>query len=95
MRPNKEKIDFLNANTNHLVIDYTTDGGTCSEVLCRLTPSVEDALIEVGVDESWIDINRIELNEGGHVICLTHAGFDKCGAKWWHPDHGFMTYKFE
>lgn len=95
MRPDKKKIDYLNENTHHLVIDYTTDGETCAEVLCRLTPSVEDALIEVGVDKSWIDINQIKTKDGYDAICLTHAGFDKCGAKWWNPEFGFMTFKFE
>ncbi|OAZ49750.1 hypothetical protein [Paenibacillus polymyxa] len=95
MKPNKEKIDFLNANTHHLVTDYEADGETCGEVMVRLTPSVEDTLKAVGIDETWIALNRVELNDGGHGIDLTYAGFRKCGAVWWHPDHGFMTHRYE
>lgn len=95
MKTVKEKIEYLNSRTHHLVESYEADGTTCSEVLVPLTDEVEVTLSELGYDWNWIDANRIERTEGGYLIDITHVGFGKVGAKWWHPDHGFMTYKFE
>lgn len=91
MKPDKAKIEALNAAMHHLVMDYETDGTTCSEVWVPAKPEVKQSLLELGVEQEWIDINETEDGQ----IDLTHVGFAVCGAKWWHPEHGFMTYKFE
>ncbi|WP_256846852.1 hypothetical protein [Paenibacillus sp. Pae108] len=99
MQPNVEMINLLNATTHHLVIDYETDGETCGEVLVPLNDTVRTMLLELGMTAEWIDTNKIELSvehEGcKFAICTTQVGFQKCGAKWWHPDHGYMTHRFE
>lgn len=95
MKPNKVKIDLLNANTHHLVTDYEADGQSCILVTVPLTTEVKETLIAIGVKENWIESNSFEVSDGGKEIDLTHVGFKVCGAKWWHPTHGFMTYRFE
>jgi len=95
MKPDKIKIDLLNAKTHHLLSYYEVDGESCILVAVPLTPEVKKTLLAIGVEESWIDTNSIDVKDGEKEIDLTHAGFGVCGAKWWHPTHGFMTYRFE
>ncbi|MNH32595.1 hypothetical protein D3C79_930510 [compost metagenome] len=89
----EEKIDYLNANTHHLVTDYEADGNTCAMVMVELRPSVESALIELGKDETWIDVNRVETKDGKYEIDISDVGFQLCGAKYWHVDHGFLAQR--
>lgn len=94
MKPDKDKIDYLNSNTHHLVKNFKAEDGKCIEVMVKLTPNVEDTLLELGMSETWIDVNRVE-TDNGYEIDISEVGFKRTGAKWWDEEHGFMSYRYE
>ena len=89
-----QKIALLNT-LHEKVVHYVCADNVCGEVLIELDKEAQHVLNKLGIDDQYIEINKIECNDGTFVIDISHIGFDHCGAKYWHSKLGFLENSYE